>query len=330
MIPNPDAKIIMHAPLCRETWGRLYYFLRGGDPQGSGHVTTSWAELLEFFSVDSSTLYRWLQDGRQDRAFRSYSRTGDLLSVWLGSKQVIALSLGLASWGAATVIDRAELAAPDWRDLVTAEEAYWQQRRSKTAALNTARIGGKRKPQVAKIRFVLRRGKAGQPPLQFLRNKIPFGCNQVGIGRRLNITDRTVRRHLTPVSRVQQVHKIPYQEGWIAIKIAKETGTKPTCFIRGNEAFKFGCNIYDLEFEQRSEKTQRLKYLYFLCKIWRRRGAINDKSSLSFVEIEAIWNKSIAADLSIEDFIEIRSFDTFRKTLLAGLHLRRDRQKKQK
>lgn len=330
MIPNPDAKVIIHAPICRKTWGRLYYFLRGGDPQGSGHVTTSWAELLEFFSADGSTLYRWLQDGRQDGAFRSYSRTGDLLSVWLGGKQVIALSLGLASWGAATVIERAELAAPDWRERVTAQQTYWQQRRSKTAALNTARIGGKRKPQVAKIRFVLRRGKAGKLPLQFIRNRIPFGCTQTGIGRRLDITERTVRRHLRTVSRVQLAYKVPYQEAWVAIKIAKETGTKPTYFIRGNEAFKFGCNIYDLEFEQRSEKTQRLKYLYFLCKILRRRGAINDKSSLSFMEIEAIWNRSIAADLSIEDFIEIRSFDRFRKTLLAGLRLRRDRQKKHK
>jgi hypothetical protein len=319
MIPNSSAKIIIHAPICRMTWGRLYYFLRSGDPQGSGQVTISRHELLDFFEVDNSTLYRWLQDGRKDGAFRNYSRLGDTFSIWLGSKSAITLALGLPDWGAATVIDRAALAAPEWRGRVTAHQTYWQQRRSKTAALNTARMERRKKPQVARIKFNLRRATA-KPTLQFIRNKIPFGCNQIGIGKTLNISERTVRRHLKPVSRVQQAHKIPYPQGWAHIMIAKETGKKPLCFIRGNEAFKFGCNIYDLAFEQRSEQTQRLKHLFFLCKIARRRGIDSDNPDLSLL---GLWDRSFAGCLCMNDFMKVRSFDSFRKTLLASLHLRR-------
>lgn len=325
MIPNSDTEIIIHAPICRTTWGRLYYFLRSCDPAGSGQVTISKNEILEFFSVDNSTLYRWLQNGRSNGAFRSYSRKGEIFSIWLGSKSAITLALNLPDWGAATAIDVHELTAPDLRDRVTAHQTYWQERRSKTAALNSARARRIRKPRLAKVKFTFRRA-TGKQPLQFFRNKIPFGCTQAGIGKTLHITDRTVRRHLKPVSRVQQAHKVPYKEGWAAIMIAKETGEKPTVFQRGDEFFRFGCNSYDLKFEQRSEKTQRTKHLFFLCKLSRRRGADCYKDSLLKDLTLELWNRSFAGCVSMNEFIHVTSFDTFRKTLLSAIKVRRTSQ----
>jgi hypothetical protein len=148
--------------------------------------------------------------------------------------------------------------------------------------------------------------------LQFFRNKVPHGASQPGIGNTLNINERTVRRHLKPVLRVQQVHKIPYAEAWAQIQIAAETGEKPNCFIRGQEAYKYGCNIYDLAFDQRSEKTQRLKHMFFLCKIFRRSRMVNNKGCLSIDRILELWDKSsFGKKFTIDSFVDLRSFKDF-------------------
>jgi hypothetical protein len=235
MIPDSNPKIVIHAPLCRTTWGKLYYYFRSLDPSGSGQVTCARGELLSFFGIDNSTLYRWLSDGRAIGAFRHYSRNQEQFLVCLGSKSVITVNLGLPNWGAATLIVRSDLAQPNFLHQVTAQQACWLQHRSEKAALGAAKAKRIKKPKLAKVN--LSRATA-QPTLQFFRNRIPHGTSQRGIGDTLNINERTVRRHLKPVRRIQQVHKIPYDQAWAYLKIVGETGEKPTCFLRGNEAYE--------------------------------------------------------------------------------------------
>jgi hypothetical protein len=309
MIPDSNPKIVIHAPLCRTTWGKLYYFFRSLDASGSGQVTCTRGELLTFFNIDNSTLYRWLRQGRKDGAFRHYSRSKEHFLICLGSKNVITFNLGLPNWGAATAVVRSDLGQPNFLDQVTAQQTYWLQRRSRNAALRRAKADRIKKPNLAKID--LSRATA-KPTLQFFRNKVPHGASQPGIGNTLNINERTVRRHLKPVLRVQQVHKIPYAEAWAQIQIAAETGEKPNCFIRGNEAYKYGCNIYDLAFDQRSEKTQRLKHMFFLCKIFRRSRMVNNKGCLSIDRILELWDKSsFGKKFAIDSFVDLRSFKDF-------------------
>jgi hypothetical protein len=309
MIPDSNPKIVIHAPLCRTTWGKLYYFFRSLDPSGSGQVTCTRGELLSFFGIDNSTLYRWLRDGRAIGAFRHYSRDQEQFLVCLGSKSVITLNLGLPNWGAATVIVRSDLAQPNFLNQVTAQQTYWLQRRSGNAALGGAKAERIKKPNLAKVD--LSRATA-QPTLQFFRNKVPHGASQLGIGNTLNINERTVRRHLKPVRRVQQVHKISYDRAWAHIQIAGETGKKPNCFFRGDEAYKYGCNIYDFNFEQRSEKRQRLKYMFYLCKTLRRLRMIDSKDNLSIDRIHELWKKSsFGKKFDLDDFVDLKSFLDF-------------------
>lgn len=310
MIPDSNPKIVIHAPLCRTPWGKLYYFCRSLDSSGSGQVLCDRGELLTFFNIDNSTLYRWLRQGRKDGAFRHYSRSKEQFLIYLGSKNVITFNLGLANWGAATTITRSDLGQPNFLDQVTAQQVYWLQRRSRTAAVRRARADRVRNPNLAKIDLSRATDK---PTLQFFRNKIPHGTSQTGVAKTLQISDRTVRRHLKPVRRVQQVHKIPYNQGWAEIQIAGETGHKPKCFIRNNEAYAYGCNIYDLDFDQRSETTQRLKHLFFLCKLGRRLRADRNKHGLSIDRIVQLWDKSpLSKNLDIEHFLDIRSFEEFK------------------
>jgi hypothetical protein len=311
MIPDSNPKIVIHAPLCRTPWGKLYYFCRSLDPSGSGQVLCERGQLLTFFNIDNSTLYRWLRQGRKDGAFRHYSRSKEQFLIYLGSKNVITFNLGLANWGAATAIVRSDLAQPNFLDQVTAQQTYWLQRRSRTAAVRRVRADRIRNPNLAKIDLSRATDK---PTLQFFRNKIPHGTSQTGVGKTLQISDRTVRRHLKPVRRVQQVHKIPYNQGWAEIQIAGETGQKPKCFIRNNEAYAYGCNIYDLAFDQRSETTQRLKHLFFLCKLWRRLRVDRNNHGLSIDRIVQLWDESsFCKSLAIEHFVDIRSFEDFKK-----------------
>jgi hypothetical protein len=323
MIPDLNPKIVIHAPLCRTTWGKLYYFFRSLDPSGSGQVSCGRGELLTFFNIDNSTLYRWLRQGHKDGAFRYYSRSKEQFLVCLGSKNVITFNLGLSNWGAATAIVRSDLGQPNFLDQVTAQQVYWLQRRSRTAAVRRARADRIRNPSLAKIDLSRATDK---PTLQFFRNKIPHGASQKGVGNTLNINKRTVRRHLKPVRRVQQVHKIPYNKGWAHIQIAGENGNKPKCFIRGQEAYAYGCNIYDLAFDQRSETTQRMKYMFFLCKLFRRLRTIDHNDCLSIDRIIQLWDESsFCKDLAIKHFVDIRSFADFKKKRQAVL--REDRRR---
>ena len=310
MIPDSNPKIVIHAPLCRTTWGKLYYFFRSLDPSGSGQVTCARGELLSFFGIDNSTLYRWLRDGRAIGAFRHYSRDQEQFLVCLGSKSVITLNLGLPNWGAATVIVRSDLAQPNFLDQVTAQQACWLQHRSEKAALRAAKAKRIKRPKLAKVD--LSRATVAQPTLQFFRNRIPHGTSQRGVGDTLNINERTVRRHLKPVRRVQQVHKIPYDQAWAYIQIVNEAGEKPKCFLRGNEAFKYGCNTYDFNFIQRSEKRQRLKHNFFLCKTLRRLRKVDGKDNLSIDRIHELWKKSSFGNkYDLNDFADLKSFADF-------------------
>jgi hypothetical protein len=313
MISDSNPKIVIHAPLCRKIWGKLYYFFKSLDPSGSGQVLCERGKLLTFFNIDNSTLYRWLRQGRKDGAFRHYSRSKEQFLICLGSKNVITFNLGLANWGAATAIVRSDLGQPNFLDQVTAQQTYWLQRRSRNAAVRRAKADRIKKPNLAKIDLSRATDK---PTLQFFRNKVPHGASQPGIGNTLDINERTVRRHLKLVRRVQQVHKISYAEAWAQIQIAAETGTKPNCFIRGQEAYQYGCNIYDLDFEQPSEKKQRLKHMFFLCKTLRRLRLIDGKNYLSISRIYELWNKSsFGKRFHIDSFVDLRSFEDFESTI---------------
>jgi hypothetical protein len=234
-----------------------------------------------------------------------YSRNGEIFTIRLGAKWRICVALGLADWGASTEMNAAEIANTDFKAEQTRRQAHYLQRRSENAAKEQARREGDRSPKLARFAR-LRRGRV-QPALQYLRRHRETGASQEGIGRSLGISDRQVRRHLKPVDRVQNAYKVPYGEGWAEIEQAREEGKRPRHFIRKGEAWKLGCNLYDLDYNQRSEWMQRLKYKWRLLQIFARRRENTDNLSLLIDNFCSDW----LSNWDVDTLAHAKTFNEF-------------------
>jgi hypothetical protein len=78
------------------------------------------------------------------------------------------------------------------------------------------------------------------------------------------------------------------------------------------DSVKYGCNTYDFDFAQPSEKRQRLKHNFFLCKTLRRLRRVNSKDNLSIDRIYELWKKSsFGQKYDLDDFADLKSFADF-------------------
>lgn len=138
---------------------------------------------------------------------------------------------------------------------------------------------------------IKRKGKL-PPPIKrtaFSRNHIPTGASQKEIAESLGVSERTVRRHLSHTKRIQVMYKVNPIEGQAALFEASETWGKSPIFKRQGEYYRYGCNLYDLNFVQKSEFTQRLKYKFCLFKKISALRKFNYKNTLLFEEFKELF-----------------------------------------
>ncbi len=228
--------------------------------------------------------------------------------------------MGLTDWGASTEMSAAEIIAGDFKAEQTRRQAHHLQRRSENAAKEKARREGDRSPKLAEFKK-LRGGTGESQSSQYLRRHRETGASQKGIGRSLGISDRQVRRDLKPVDRVQNIYEVPYGEGWAQIQLAREENRRPRYFIRKGEAWKLGCNLYDLDYNQRSEWMQRLKYKWNLCKLIRRRPEEFDNLSLLIKNFCRDW----LVEMDIDALAHARTFNEFVGMVVAEIRRSRRR-----
>jgi hypothetical protein len=114
----------------------LWYILRAINDTGSGWLVTSFKQLRSLLRCASSTLYQWLRECKLLGAIRTYSRKGDALTVWLGSKKVICHNLGLDTWGTTVSVELREIInLVDARAQASIATVARQQQASRHAAL---------------------------------------------------------------------------------------------------------------------------------------------------------------------------------------------------
>ena len=283
------ASLKIHGKIARKPFGGLWYLCRGVDPQGTGKVEILVPEALTFLNTSDTTFYRWLKDGKEAGAFREYKSIGkNKIRIFLGSKEAVCKKLGITDWQSTTEIPLWQLFnnpdLPLWKFLgiepnkltlrqqVTLFQTYWMQKRSIEAAVEAEKkeVQEKRKRRKPCLRKFS--GVNGKPTSQssagrdirFLRNKLPIGASQKGIGDSLGITEQTVKEHQRGVGRFQQAHKKKPHEAEAELFYAQKTGQRCPIFKRFGEYYRYGCNLYNLEFTLCSEFTQRLKYKFKL------------------------------------------------------------------
>ena len=283
------ANVKIHGKIARKVWARLWYICRAIDKEGSGRVKILVPEILILLGISRATFYRWLKVGKAAGAFRGYRSINEhTTEIVLGSKTVVCEKLGLTDWESTTEIQLWQLfnnpELPLWRSIgikpsrvklrqqVTFFQAHWMQRRSVEAAKEEERkrirkIKNRRKAYLPKFRGgngkLASQLKAARSVV-FSRKHLPTGASQEGIGNSLGITDQTARLHLRVIEAIQVMYKVEAYEAEAELFYAQETGAKSHIFKRFGEYYRYGTNLYNLNFRQHSEFTQRLKYKFSL------------------------------------------------------------------
>lgn len=308
-ILNLNTPCYINGKIARQPWARLWYFCRAIDSDHRGTVYILVPELLTLLNCSRATFYRWLNEGREAGAFREYKRIDKYTErIILGGKAAVCKKLKISDWDSVTEVPLWSILGdsdiPLWqnrkkpngkklREWTTLLQAYWMQRRSIEAAKKEEvnKIRNKRKRRKPfKPKF---RGANGQPTSQlyagrnvfFSRRHLPIGASQKGIGESLGISECSVRRHLKGVERIQIMYKVDPLEGQFALFDAQETWEKSPIFERKGEYYRYGTNLYNLNFTQKSEFTQRLKYKFNLLLEKSRDPDRNNKNYLSYSEI---------------------------------------------
>ncbi len=283
------ASLKIHGKIARKTWARLWYLLRAIDNEGSGRVKILVSQILILLGISRAAFYRWLKEGKAAGAFRGYRKIDkNTTEIILGSKTAVCEKLGITDWESTTSIPLWQLfnnpELPLWKSMgmkpnrvklrqrVTFFQAHWMQRRSIEAAKEEERkrirkIKNRRKAYLPKFR-----GGNGKLASQFKaarcvvfsRKHLPTGASQEGIGNSLGITDQTARLHLRVIEAIQVMYKVEAHEAEAELFYAQETGAKSHIFKRKGEYYRYGTNLYNLNFTQHSEFTQRLKYKFRL------------------------------------------------------------------
>lgn len=318
---NLKTSVRIHKAICRNPWAKLWYYCRAIDTEGSGNVIISVPELITLLGRSRATIYRWLKDGKEAGAFKRYEKIGEHFEkVYLGSKEQICEQLHATDWGSVTYIPLGKILqpfkkkpqdTPDLREQATAFQTQWLEKRSEIAAKKEARQNkDRRKPYKTDFSGATDNPTSPILPPKFSRGKLPTGATQEKIAESLGVSSRTVRRHLKTTRRQQVYHKIPKQEAEGEMFFAREKGEKAPIFERKGEYFKYGCNQYDLNFEQKSEWIQRLKYKF---KLLTKKIVSPEKEDKFKLSIEEKLDNLDEVILIYLKFSERRSFKNFLK-----------------
>lgn len=200
----------IHSKIGRKPWARLWYCLRGFDIFGSGHVQLPLATVIELLNTSEATIYRWLIKGKAKGAFRSYWISTGVLTVYLGALTKVCWELNVRDWGE---VGECALPAAKWnvRAQVTGIVTQKLQQRSRYAANHKLKpdyrkhfgaphpselLGHKGqsslKSDVGEVPCVLH---ISDKRIFVSKNFVVFGANQKSIAEKLELSDRTVRRH---------------------------------------------------------------------------------------------------------------------------------------
>lgn len=300
--------------LNRKPYIKLWKIAKLNDKAKHGYVVMYFPELVETFG-SGATLYRWLQLGKKDGAFRFYRKRGNYLEISYGSQKNIAQRMKAADLEVAVQIPLEEITCntneEKLRQKTTLHTAQTLQTRSRNAAIKELRASKNRHIKLARPK--LRRGTlAEKPTCQYFPTQKQWGVSQKTLAATLGVSERTIRRHVAKTPRVQGLYKVSKSEGQAELFYSQEERTKPKIFFRKGEYWKYGTNLYNLDYEIKNRWTARLRYKFDLLKDFRSRPEDSHKKLLS---VEAFFDSDWFGELNLEELLYIRNFDKFRKAV---------------
>ena len=226
-------KVRVHAVIARYAWAKAWYLLRGFDVLGVGFVKIPLTSCCDFLNCGESTFYRYLNQGKKAGAFRYCRIQNGTLEVFLGSLLQICKNLRIHDFGATAEVPLTQVHATLRQVATQIATEKLQQQSHYAAVFNLKRNIRKtfKPPTADQIMEAAGRpshetGKGDLPFVVYIGDKrvfvsasfAPFGASQKGIGKKLGISERTVRRHLVGRSRRQLMQaKAAYRQVKTAI-----------------------------------------------------------------------------------------------------------------
>lgn len=250
----------LHSGIGRQPWARLWYLLRGLDGSVGWVKEIPLVALYEILNVSQATIYRWLQAGEADGAFRPKCRTKKgLLTVYLGGLTKVAWNLNLKDWGVVGECPLWEVNA-NIRALTTGIVTQRLQQRSRYAANRRLKPeyrksygaphpnellgnGGQSSPEMGarEIPFILHVG-----PSRVFASKsfVHFGTSQRAVSCKLGIHTRTVRRHQQALGMTRrQLCQAKYEYRQLEHALSNES---PECWAWSSDGVRRGIGYQSL------------------------------------------------------------------------------------
>lgn len=303
----------VHANLCPYSWAKLWYLCRRLDKNGKGWVILSFYNTMNTLDCDRSTLYRWLKEGKKAGAFRSYNRPkgSPRITIYYGGKSALTTKLNLEDWGPVREVSLDQVLNKQFYKQAAITRALDNQRKSRRAAIfNLPKEDKKQRRKVIEPESFYRWATTQESTYPNLAEKdlkekfhilkivgdshlfalcrlcfIPTGASQDLLSKQINKTDRTVRNHLIGIDRIQLCYPIDERLYDAEVFFAAEAGIKPKVFRAGKQCFKYGTNIYNLDFDFKSEKIARLKHKFNLLKARSAQAIETNKKNLSIAQL---------------------------------------------
>jgi len=204
----------VHTGIAGYEWSRLWYLCRAFDVTGTGYVELDFEAIQSFLCCSAATVYRLLQKGKQNKAFRRYRVKNGTLQIYIGGLFKVCDSLGLKSWGAvATVLLVEVLGLSELRSTATAIQTQKFQQQSRYAANAKLKPEYRREFGAPHPHELLKEYKKGSshkteggllPPyvlhlsesrIWVSKNFVHFGTSQRKVALSFGINERTIRRH---------------------------------------------------------------------------------------------------------------------------------------
>ncbi len=248
---------------------KLWYWLRAIDRPGAGKVEFSLELAASHLACSSSTIKKYLFLGKKEGLFRFYRCSGDRCIVYSSSRDKLALSLGLKSWGTSVVLRLNQLKA--LRFYIYEGEAKAAQGRAIHAAKRSHKASFKRLNSFLWTFLKGRRAIAQRIFMTLAEDLHFYGSSQATIAQALNVSERTINRNFNflhriensvdPILKVQQV-----QISKLAASAQVSRDASLISAFRGikldssRRRYKPLPNVYDSPLQLRSQKVARRKY----------------------------------------------------------------------
>jgi len=272
-----SAQVRVHTGLARQPEAKLWYYLRSLDPEGRGIVEAYLPEIKGLLKCSTSTVYRWLKEGKRKGFFRNYHRRGYRFTIHLGGLLKVSAQLNLEDWGVTARIPLGK-EGYDCRHLATEISCQRLQQKSRFAAKLEADRGipfaneilaGKGKIAscndggATNIPYLL---KTTERMVMFSQSAKLFGASQLGVAKRLGISERSVRRHLSnrgvyyrQVCQTKPEYTVTIGDQDLAASEG-EPNERGRYFQAWGRVWRKGCNLYALEHDLTSMKRRRRNY----------------------------------------------------------------------